>query len=130
MRSALFLPLIGVAVATLPAVPATAQVRDRVVDVYGSEACPQSGGQEIVVCRRHMEGDRYRIPSDLRESSARPQALGSSALTAVNATGGTGTQVQSCNAIGAGTNAGCLKKEIDTARAEHKRDEQQGESIP
>ncbi|WP_419825619.1 hypothetical protein [Sphingomonas sp.] len=125
------LPVLGAALlAALSPVPASAQVRDRIIDVYGSEQCPASNGQEIVVCRRHAEGDRFRIPSELRESTSRPQALGGTAVAAMNSTGGTGTQVQSCNAIGAGVNAGCLKSQIDAAHAERRRDQREGEAIP
>jgi hypothetical protein len=126
----LVLPLLGAALFAAAPSTAPAQVRDRIIDVYGTEACPESNGQEIVVCRRHAEGDRFRIPQDLRESTSRPQALGGTAVAAMNSTGGTGTQVQSCNAIGAGVNAGCLKGQIDAARAERRRDQQQGEQIP
>lgn len=112
------------------AVPATAQVADRVVDVYGDDPCPASNGQEIVVCRRLPNSERFRIPKTLRENEAPPQKLGSGAAMAVNSTGGNAAQVQSCNAIGAGYNAGCWKKQIDKSVAERKRNDAQGESIP
>ena len=113
--------------------PVLAQIsQDRVIDVYGSEKCPSSGGQQIVVCRRHPETERYRIPKDLRDSEPEPQAAGGNigALSAVNTTGGTGVQVQSCNAIGAGVNAGCTKSQLDNWKAQQRAQKKQEEGIP
>ena len=36
------------------------------VIVYGEDSCPQGQGDEIVVCARHPESERYRIPKKLR----------------------------------------------------------------
>lgn len=113
--------------------PALAQISaDRVIDVYGNERCPSSGGQQIVVCRRHPETERYRIPKDLRDSEPEPQAAGGNpnALSAVNTTGGTGVQIQSCNAIGAGVNAGCTKSQLDNWKAQQRAQKKAEEDIP
>ena len=37
------------------------------VAVYGNDACPKAGENEIVVCARHPESDRYRVPAPLRQ---------------------------------------------------------------
>lgn len=111
-------------------VAAPAQVADQVVTVYGDERCPSSNGQDIVVCRRLPATEKFRIPRDLRESEAAPQALGGTAVSAMRTTGGTGTQVQSCNAIGAGVNAGCVKAYADQWRAEKNAQKREGQSIP
>ena len=121
--------ILGVASATM-SIPALAQVQDRVVTVYGNDPCPSSNGQEIVVCRRAPRNDQYCIPRDLRDSEAAPQALGGTAVAAVNTTGGTGVQVQSCNAVGAGVNAGCFKKEADAWRAQKRAEKREADSIP
>ena len=59
--------------AGLLAFPAQAQDQagDRVnqLVIYGDDACPQSSAEEIVVCARKDEGDRYRIPETLRSGS-------------------------------------------------------------
>jgi len=34
--------------------------------IYGNDKCPESVGDEIVVCARMGEADRYRIPTNLR----------------------------------------------------------------
>jgi hypothetical protein len=36
--------------------------------VYGEDACPKTSGEEIVVCARRPEAERYRIPPKLRET--------------------------------------------------------------
>ena len=36
--------------------------------IYGDDECPQSSANEIVVCARKDEGERYRIPENLRTS--------------------------------------------------------------
>ena len=61
---ALLLGLVGLA--GLGAPPALAQRNDKVLVIYGNDACPSSEGQEIVVCARKPESERYRIPSELR----------------------------------------------------------------
>lgn len=35
--------------------------------VYGNDPCPRSSNDEIVVCARRPEEDRYRIPKELRD---------------------------------------------------------------
>lgn len=129
----LSLPGMGVvALAVLAAAPAPAQVRDRVVIIYGNDKCPASNGQEIVVCKRAPETERFRIPKDLRDAEPEPQAAGGNvgALSAVNTTGGTGVQVQSCNAIGAGVNGGCLTNEIDAWKAQQRAQKKSDAAVP
>lgn len=116
--------------ASLISSPAMAQTQDRIIDIYGDEKCPASNGQEIVVCKHHPIGEKYRIPKDLREQEAAPQALGGTTVAAVNSTGGTGVQVNSCNAIGAGTAVGCLKKETNNWKADQHAQKKDEEGIP
>ncbi len=123
--------LLGIGAATwIVPTPARAQVQDQVVTVYGNDPCPSSNGQEIVVCRRAPDRERFRIPQALRDSEAAPQALGGTALAAVQTTGGTGAQVQSCNAIGAGVNAGCLQKQTDAWKAQKRAEAKEAATIP
>jgi hypothetical protein len=135
MRRLLILPLIAssaLGVATLSSGPARAQQADRIIDIYGTDRCPASNGQQIVVCHRHPETERFRIPKDLRDQEREPQAAGGNigAVTAVNTTGGTGVQINSCNAIGAGVNAGCTKQGLDAWKAEQRAKKKQEEGVP
>jgi len=130
----LSLALSGAAATSFAApAPVLAQIsQDRVIDVYGDEKCPSSNGQQIVVCHRHDLKEKYRIPKDLRDSEPEPQAAGGNvgAASAVATTGGTGVQVQSCNAIGAGVNAGCTKSQLDKWKAQQRAQKKQEEGVP
>jgi hypothetical protein len=134
MADRLIFGLLGLAMAGAAAnfapAPAMAQVQDRVVDVYGDDPCPSSNGREIVVCKRHPRGEQYRIPRDLRESESSGWSPSASAVSAVNSTGGSAAQVQSCNAIGGGVSAGCVKKEADAWKAQKRAEKQEQDSIP
>ena len=69
--------------------------------VYGDDKCPESQGDEIVVCARMGEADRYRIPSSLRgdPNDSRNQAI-SERIKSYEYVGGSGTMM--CSASGAG----------------------------
>ena len=71
--------------------------------VYGNDKCPESTGDEIVVCARMDEADRYRIPSNLRgdPNDPRNQAM-SERIKAYEYVGASGTM--SCSPSGAGRN--------------------------
>jgi hypothetical protein len=89
--------------------------------VYGNDKCPESTGDEIVVCARMDEADRYRIPSNLRgdPNDPRNQAM-SERIKAYEYVGASGTM--SCSPSGAGGFTGCGLKEIDRAYAEKAQD--------
>ena len=52
----------------LATAPSLAQTREKIstLVVYGNDACPRSSGDEIVVCARQPEAERYRIPKPFR----------------------------------------------------------------
>jgi len=110
--------------------PAAAQQADRIIDIYGNDKCPSDNGQEIVVCHRHNETERYRIPKTLRDQESVPQAVQNNGLAAMNGTGGTGVQVNSCNSIGAGVAVGCTKQAADAWAAQKAADKKDQEGIP
>jgi hypothetical protein len=47
---------------------AHAEPRTSNLTVYGNDACPKSTADEIVVCAREPESERYRIPKRFRET--------------------------------------------------------------
>jgi hypothetical protein len=103
-------------------VPALAQSQDERINqliVYGDDKCPVSQDNEITVCARKAEQERFRIPENLRESSSSQNDAWSNRVIAYEAIGKTGTL--SCSPVGPSGFTGCLKKIIDTAYAE-KRD--------
>jgi hypothetical protein len=117
---------IAFAAATLAAplalsAPAQAQntAQGGVLVIYGNDKCPtNNAGEEIVVCQRLDESERFRIPQVLREQSGPPQQTESWAVRsqAALATGRTGTG--SCSAVGPGGSTGCLAPQIRAGKAE------------
>ena len=53
--------------------PAASGARESQIDVFGQDPCPQSTDEEIVVCHRKPEEERYRIPAPLRQSTHRTE---------------------------------------------------------
>lgn len=109
--------------ALLAASPAQAQSADEKVNqliVYGDDPCPQSTANEITVCARKDESERYRIPENLRESSAPDNRAWTDRVIAYETVGANGTL--SCSPVGPGGMTGCVGRLIDTAYAQ-KRDD-------
>ena len=103
--------LIGAgALATLTGAPAAAQ-SDRIarVIVYGNDPCPTSAdGQEVVVCARRPERERYRIPKELRGTSGGASDSWGARAESLEYVGRTGTQ--SCSTVGPGGFTGCYNQ--------------------
>lgn len=87
--------------------------------VYGSDPCPASTDDEITVCARLPEDDRFRIPPNLRENPDAPanQAWMNRAIE-LSYVGRTGTD--SCSTVGGGGFTGCMSQIINQARAERR----------
>jgi hypothetical protein len=86
------------------------------VIIYGDDACPTSSSGEIVVCPRMEEGERYRIPESLRESSDPANESWTSRAISMETVGKFGTL--SCTPSGYGGWTGCTQQLIDAAYAE------------
>lgn len=106
--------LIAALAAAAFAAPATAQRTDRVLVLYGNDKCPtNSSGEEIVVCSRVPESERYRIPKELRSPlviTPENQSWAAKANDTLNAGASTGTG--SCSAVGAGGWTGCWAQQM------------------
>lgn len=106
------------------AAPAAAQgdgERINQLIVYGDEPCPASSGEEIVVCARKDEDERYRIPEILRQGEGPENEAWSQRVTSYETVGNFGTL--SCSPSGYGGWAGCTQKLIDAAYAEKRGDD-------
>lgn len=92
------------------------------VIVYGNDPCPTSTGDEIVVCARQDEKDRYRIPKELRGQEA-PGSTVNEAWTnrvrSIEYVGRSGTQ--SCSPVGSGGFTGCFSQIARVAKEERKQ---------
>lgn len=119
-----------VAIPTLWATPALAQQTGGVVLVYGSDKCPTNeNGEEIVVCRRLDESERFRIPQDLREGELKPQreAWAVRSQDALNSGGG---GIGSCSPVGPGGATGCFAQQAAKSRAENRKRKEEQENLP
>lgn len=85
--------------------------------IYGDDPCPQSSADEITVCARKAEEERYRIPEVLRDNNTGPENQPwTNRVQSYETVGRTGTQ--SCSPAGAGGEYGCTQKLIKAAYAE------------
>ena len=88
------------------------------VIVYGDDPCPASQGDEITVCARKPEGERYRIPELLRGVDTPQADAWANKVTAYETVSRFGTD--SCSPVGAGGFTGCNQQLVQRARAERK----------
>lgn len=90
--------------------------------IYGDDACPPSTENEIIVCARRPEGDRFRIPENLRERDDPRNESWANRAVELSYVGRTGTG--SCSPAGPGGWTGCFGQLLNQARLEREnRDE-------
>ena len=113
----------ALAASLLASPPAGAQVTgpggDRItrVTVFGNEPCPRGDDDEIVICARRPNSERYRILEALRDDDDDRDPGGESwaaRAETIEFAGRTGPQ--SCTPVGPGGNTGCLSELIRAAR--------------
>lgn len=122
--------LLGLAAAALP-VPALADppTRESSLVVYGDDPCPTSGeDNEVVVCARRPEEERYRIPRRIREAQPLEESWGSrvAALDEESRYSRPG----SCSAVGSNGFTGCTAQMIRQWYAERRARRAAEESTP
>jgi len=117
------LNVLSLLIAAIPAhaAPVPTEAREPRIStlvVFGADPCPQSSDDEIIVCARQPETERYRIPEPFR--NRRPEEPGiswptrSRTLDMVSRRG----IPNSCSPIGSNGQTGCLRQFLETARAE------------
>lgn len=117
-------PVIAAVMGTILAAPAAhAQKNERVMVVYGDDPCPRGEDpDEIVVCARQPEGERYRIPERFRNQEIGPKnaneswAVRAESLEYVGRTG-----INSCSVVGPGGWTGCYAEMLRIAREEKRQ---------
>ncbi len=104
----------GMAVTSTPAQGQNAVAE---IIVYGNDPCPRSTDDQVVVCARRPETERYRLPERYRPSGTRQErqswATKARAIETVTANG-----INSCSPVGPGGHTGCLTQVINQARRE------------
>lgn len=115
-------------IAMLPSAAAAQSATVGEIIVYGNDPCPRATEDEVVVCVRRPETERYRIPENMRTSGTRQEREAwSNKARSVLSAGNTG--INSCSAVGPGGHTGCLLQEINRAKAEA-REAQAGDTPP
>ncbi len=82
--------------------------------VYGTDPCPRSTDDDVVVCYRRPESERFRIPEILRENGSLQSRQSWTKQAEGLATAGA-TGIGSCSAVGPGGALGCAQQEISRA---------------
>lgn len=130
MRKTMLILALAAAPALLPA-PAAAQTAPAgVLVIFGDDKCPTNdNGEEIVVCHRVDEAERFRIPQPLRELPIRPEneSWAVRQETALN-TGQSG--IGSCSTVGPGGMTGCLSRDITVAKREARQRQRAQTDLP
>ena len=122
---ATFLPAIAPAGAAAAETPA----RQSTLVVYGNDPCPTSGpDNEVVVCARRPEEERYRIPRRLRER----QPIETSWASRAEGLDQENRQMRpnSCSAVGSNGFTGCMAQMINNWYAERRQRRAEEASIP
>lgn len=76
--------------------------------------CAEGAGEEIVVCGRRVDPERYRVPPQLRDRGFDPKGSTQSVSRERNALmdGTDSSSLGSCSTVGPGGMTGCLNKAV------------------
>jgi hypothetical protein len=136
--------LIAALIGGLLAVPATAQERVPVPDaaegppqrmasliVFGNDPCPRSSNDEIIVCARLPESERYRLPKRFRGKRENAPAVESwsNRVSTLETVSRVGTP-NSCSPVGSAGQTGCYSQFLRQAREEQRRASSEAATIP
>jgi len=130
------LALIAVAGLTgmLAATPAQAQraTENGVLVIYGDDPCPTNAqGEEIVVCARRPETERFRIPQELRNMEITPENRSWAVRQQDVLNSSTAAQgIGSCSTVGPGGQTGCFGQAAAAAKAERQNRERAQQNLP
>jgi len=128
--------VIAGALAAIPMLmPVAAQAQNApqngVLVIYGKDKCPtNSNGEEIVVCKRLDEAERYRIPTNLREQGGLPQKTESWAVRSQDSLTSGDFGTGSCTTVGVGGGTGCFVRQATAARAETRARRKAEQNLP
>jgi hypothetical protein len=98
-----------------PAGPGFAETTEResTLIIYGDDPCPRSANSdEIVVCARRPEEERYRIPARLRERPDRRMESSWGARVADLEEAQRFTRPNGCSVVGSNGQTGCTQAMI------------------
>jgi hypothetical protein len=101
--------LVPFALALAPGpVSAAEPVRQIQITVYGEDRCPVAESEdEVVVCARQPEEERYRVPPPLRERRDRPAEVSWQSRNEMLEEDARTQRPDSCSVVGSGGFTGC-----------------------
>ena len=109
---AVAIALSALAVPTAPVLAQNSKVSE--IIVYGTDPCPRSTDDEIVVCARKPESERFRIPERLRQGgSLQSRQAWAARAKQFEVVGRTG--INSCSPVGPAGFTGCTQQLINQA---------------
>jgi dihydrodipicolinate reductase len=115
-RFALFMTLNILAFGSVSAAPETQKMPERlsVLVTFGEEECPEPESEdEIVVCAKQPESERYRIPKDLRKTEEELAVDHSwSSTVALHEDAARAGRPNSCSVVGTNGFTGCQSARI------------------
>ena len=125
--------LIGAAMlliaADQPGTPEPVPQRSSTLVVFGADPCPKADGEEIVVCARRPESERFRIPKRLRDQAETgSQSWGSRVATLDEEQ--RFTRPDSCSPVGSFGQTGCIAAALRQWLADRSAREREAASIP
>jgi hypothetical protein len=131
LKKMALLAALAAAPALIPAAQAQNAAQNGVLVIYGDDKCPTNdNGEEIVVCQRLDEAERFRIPKNLREQTGRPQANQSWAVRSEAALEAGDFGTGSCSAVGVGGTTGCFVRQATAAKKERRAIKKAEENLP
>lgn len=110
--------------------PALAEppARESSVIVYGDDPCPRADGEEVVVCARRPEEERFRIPRPIRERQPTETAWASRVEGMEEAS--RPMRPGSCSVVGSFGQSGCTQALIRQWYADRRARRAEDESVP
>jgi hypothetical protein len=118
-----------VALVALPAAAQPADIPEKAstLVVYGSDPCPAPADpEEIVVCARRPESERYRIPEELREDKDQRGSVAWGTRFDEMEEATRFTRPNSCSVVGTWGQTGCFDQLIRNWRAERREMQEEG----
>lgn len=113
---------------TAAAQPVDNDARTVSIVVYGNDPCPPGKNDEIVVCAREPESERYRIPKRFRGKkgeNAPSNAWGNKVRTVDDASRTAAGLPDTCSAVGSGGQTGCYRSFVTQAAAQRRQQQQE-----
>ena len=112
--------LLGAGAIPAPAEAQNVPERETSLIVYGDDPCPAPGDdEEIVVCARKPEEERYRIPAPLRRGEELSERSWSSQAAELE-DAQRDTRPNSCSVVGSYGQTGCVQQMLREWAAERR----------